>query len=86
MKGGLRQHCLTGNERLSDVLGNVYGPCVMMVSVIAERHDEAGVDDGLYRREKPFRDDKSDGPLILPRGSGIADFPFPPWHSQVAVE
>jgi hypothetical protein len=58
----------------------------MMVSVIAERHDEAGVGDGLHRREKPFRDDKSEGPLILPASSGIADFPFPPWHYQVAVE
>jgi hypothetical protein len=66
MKGGLRQHCLPGDERLSDVLGNVYGPCVMMVSVIAAHHDEAGVGDALDRREKPFRDDKSDGPLILP--------------------
>src|SRR5579863_7529115 len=66
MKGGLGQHRLTGDYGLSDVLGNVYSPCVMMVSLIAERHDEASVGDGLHRREKPFRDDKSDGPLILP--------------------
>jgi len=34
--------------------------------VIAEGHDEAGIGDGLHRREKPFREDKSGGPLILP--------------------
>jgi hypothetical protein len=46
--------------------GNFYGPTMVMVSVVAESNDEVSIGDRLHLREKPFRADKSGGPLILP--------------------
>jgi len=66
MKGGFGQHCLTGNQGLSDVSCDIHCPRMVMVPLIAERYNKAGIGDSLHRRENPFREDKSGGPLILP--------------------
>lgn len=48
----------------------------MTVSAIAKGNDETGVGNSFHRREKPLREERSEGPLILPACRRKRWFPF----------
>ncbi len=66
MEGSFRQNGFASEELFRDPLVNIQRPGVVEVSTIAKRHDESSVSDRLHRRAKPFRDERSRGPLIFP--------------------
>src|SRR5579859_3765632 len=66
MKGRFRQDSLASQQRLSNSLGNLERPSVIMVSSIAESHEETGVGNSPHVKEKPFRFDSPEVPSTAP--------------------
>src|SRR6266403_1358230 len=66
MKRRFGKDGLTGQKQFRNSLGHAYCPVMVAIFAISEGHNKAGIRNALHRREKPFRDDKSAGPVKAP--------------------
>jgi hypothetical protein len=66
MKGSFRKDGLACQKWFSDSTGELASPPMMLIVAIPECDKEASVGDTFHRLEKPLREDRSGGPLILP--------------------
>jgi hypothetical protein len=65
MKRRLREHGLTGQQRLSNLFRDVARPLVVPIVPPSKSDDKAGVSDTLHERENPFREETSTGPPVI---------------------
>jgi len=82
------QDCLTGQERLADLLSHANRPLVMAIVAVGEGDEEPGIRNAPHERANPLREDRSRGPRTEPASRmndcrGLPVLAFSSWSRTI---